>query len=60
MTYDATPPTCTTIIDEEEVEQDEDCTDAAPNEPDSIFSVPRVPKRRSCFCVRSSSCTRSF
>ena len=35
MTHDATPPTCTTIIDEEEVEQDEDCTDAAPNEPDS-------------------------
>ena len=35
MTHDATPPTCTTIIDEEEVEKDEDCTDAAPNEPDS-------------------------
>ena len=39
MTHDATPPppTCTTTIDEEaeEKEQDEDCTDAAPNEPDS-------------------------
>ena len=40
MTHDATPPpppTCTTTIDEEETEVDEheDCTDAAPNEPDS-------------------------
>ena len=40
MTHDATPPpppTCTTTIDEEaeEKEQDEDCTDAAPNESDS-------------------------
>ena len=44
MTHDATPPpppTCTTTIDEEEEEeaeekeQYEDCTDAAPNEPDS-------------------------
>ena len=37
MTHDTTPPTCTTIIDEEEVEQEdhEDCTDAAPNESDS-------------------------
>ena len=38
MTHDATPspspspPTCLTTIDEEETE---DCTDAAPNEPDS-------------------------
>ena len=44
MTHDVTPPpppTCTTTIDEEEEEeaeekeQDEDCTDAAPNEPGS-------------------------
>ena len=40
MTQDTTPQTCTTntsIIDEEEVEQDEheDCTDAASSEKDS-------------------------
>ena len=37
MTHDATPPpTCLTTIDEEEEkEQGTDCTDAAPNEPDS-------------------------
>ena len=39
MTHDATPPppppTCLTTIDEEEKEQGADCTDAAPNEPDS-------------------------
>ena len=40
MTHDATPPppppTCLTTIDEEEEkEQGADCTDAAPNEPDS-------------------------
>ena len=37
MTHDTTPQTCTTIIDEEEVEQEDhkDCTDAASNEPDS-------------------------
>ena len=41
MTHDATPPpppTCLITIDEEETEekeQDADCTDAAPNEPDS-------------------------
>ena len=37
MTQDTTPQTCTTIIDEEEVEQEEqeDCTDAASSEKDS-------------------------
>ena len=37
MTHDATPQTCTAIVDEAQVEQEdhEDCTDATPNEPDS-------------------------
>ena len=37
MTQDTTPQTCTTIIDEEEVEleEQEDCTDAASSEKDS-------------------------
>ena len=41
MTRDTTPHTCTTIIDEEEVEQEEheDCTDAASNEQDSIYNL---------------------
>ena len=39
MTHDTTPQTCTTNIDEEEVEQEEheDCTDAASNEQDRVI-----------------------